>query len=176
MKKLTLTMAGVAAMTLAGSAAADVSITLDGFTAAGSQFSMIDGTLSGSIDTAVGDFMLDAEGQNWTWCSDLTVMIANADLSELYMQIGGYSNYGAAHRFTWSQGDSGATGTAGGGTIDIGGIDVSGYHIWIGNGYGSGGDGVWSGQIDLLGSVAVPAPGALALLGLAGLAGRRRRR
>ena len=50
--------------------------------------------------------------------------------------------------------------------------------VWIGNGYGATGtSGKWTGTVTLHGVnvVAVPAPGALALLGLAGLAGRRRR-
>jgi len=48
--------------------------------------------------------------------------------------------------------------------------------VYLGNGYGAGGtSGTWTGTITLLGVNAVPAPGAMALLGLAGLAGRRRR-
>jgi MYXO-CTERM domain-containing protein len=48
--------------------------------------------------------------------------------------------------------------------------------IWIGNGYGAAGtSGTWTGTITLIGVTAVPAPGAFALLGLAGLTGRRRR-
>jgi hypothetical protein len=48
--------------------------------------------------------------------------------------------------------------------------------IWLGNGYGaSGTSGTFTGTITLIGVNAVPAPGAIALLGLAGLAGRRRR-
>ena len=71
---------------------------------------------------------------------------------------------------------AGAAGTESGGVIDIGGIDVSGYYLFLGNGYTSGGDGVWTGTINLGGSIAhVPAPGALALLGLGGLVTRRRR-
>jgi MYXO-CTERM domain-containing protein len=48
--------------------------------------------------------------------------------------------------------------------------------VYLGNGYGAGGtSGTWTGSITLLGVTAVPAPGAIALLGLAGLVGRRRR-
>jgi hypothetical protein len=48
--------------------------------------------------------------------------------------------------------------------------------IWLGNGYGAAGtSGTFTGTITLIGVNAVPAPGAIALLGLAGLAGRRRR-
>jgi hypothetical protein len=46
--------------------------------------------------------------------------------------------------------------------------------IWIGNGYGAAGtSGTFTGTITLLG--VVPAPGAVALLGLAGFCSRRRR-
>jgi uncharacterized protein (TIGR03382 family) len=51
--------------------------------------------------------------------------------------------------------------------------------VWIGNGYGAAGtSGTWSGTVTLIGvdAVPVPAPGAMALLGVAGLAARRRRR
>jgi MYXO-CTERM domain-containing protein len=49
--------------------------------------------------------------------------------------------------------------------------------IWLGNGYGAAGtSGIWSGTIILHGVDAIPTPGALALLGLAGLAARGRRR
>ncbi|MSR70349.1 MAG: PEP-CTERM sorting domain-containing protein, partial [Phycisphaerales bacterium] len=45
-----------------------------------------------------------------------------------------------------------------------------------GNGYGAAGtSGTFTGSITLHGVSAVPAPGAIALLGLAGLVGRRRR-
>ena len=48
--------------------------------------------------------------------------------------------------------------------------------IWLGNGYGAAGtSGTWTGSITLVGVNAVPAPGALALLGVAGFAARRRR-
>jgi MYXO-CTERM domain-containing protein len=49
--------------------------------------------------------------------------------------------------------------------------------VWLGNGYGAAGtSGTWTGSITLIGVEAIPAPGAVALLGLAGLAGSRRRR
>jgi MYXO-CTERM domain-containing protein len=57
-------------------------------------------------------------------------------------------------------------------------IDLTGkgLHLWIGNGFGgSTTTGTWNGTITLHGVTGIPAPGALALLGLAGLTGRRRR-
>lgn len=173
------TILGAAAVaSIAAIASAEVDIDFAGFTAAGSQFTMLDANaLTGTLDGAFGDFALDADGVNWTWADDLTVMIGADDLSALNTQIGGYSDYGAANRFSWAFGSAGAAGTTAGGDVATGAIDVSGNYLFLGNGYGSGGDGVWTGHIDLNGDIAhVPAPGALALLGLSGLAARRRRR
>jgi hypothetical protein len=48
--------------------------------------------------------------------------------------------------------------------------------IWLGNGYSRpDASGTWTGTITLLGVTAVPAPSAIALLGLAGFSSRRRR-
>ena len=172
------TLLGVAAAaSLAAAASAEIDLVFENFQAAGSQFSLTDeNAVEGSLDFANGDFVLNADGENFTWCDDLCVMIASADLSDLLVQIGGYSDYGAANRFTWATGSSGTAGTAGGGSIDTGSIDCTGYYVWLGNGYGGGGVGDWSGAIQLGGSIDyVPAPGALALLGLGGLVARRRR-
>jgi hypothetical protein len=177
MKMQTL-LGAAAAATAATFAGADIDLDFTDFTAAGSQFT-IQGAglaLDGVLDTADGAFTLVVEGQSYTWADDLCVMIANEDLSDLLVQIGGYSDYGAASKFSWLFGSAGAAGTEAGGLVDIGGIDVSGYYLWLGNGYGGGGDGVWTGTINLGGSIVhVPAPGALALLGLGGLVTRRRR-
>lgn len=175
-KAFAFTTAGIASAVLASAATAEIDLVFENFQAAGTQFSMTDmNALAGSLDSANGDFIMNF-GENFTWADDLTVLIANEDLSELHVQIGGFSDFGAANRFVWPTGASGDPGTAGGGLVETGGIDVSGYFLWIGNGYASGGTGDWSGSITLGGSlVHVPAPGALALLGMAGLAGRRRR-
>ena len=60
---------------------------------------------------------------------------------------------------------------------------MTGYYLYLGNGYAGGGPGVWTGSIDAIGSIdfqgstpAVPGPAALAgLVGIAGIARRRRR-
>jgi hypothetical protein len=96
------------------------------------------------------------------------------------LQVGGFSNLSAAQRFSWANGGASAPGTTVTGTINVNPIAFSGTSadpiIWLGNGYGAAGtSGTWTGSITLIGVNAVPAPGAIALLGLAGLAGRRRR-
>jgi hypothetical protein len=172
---------GIAAIgSMAAVASADVNLTFDNFIASGGQFAAYDDEVVGVLDTVDGDFLLNAAGENFTWADDLTLLVAEATESggvgDILIQVGGYSDYGAANRFTWPTGASGDAGTVGGGEVAIGGIDVTGYRLWIGNGYTSGGAGNWSGDIFLGGSIAfVPAPGALALLGLGGLAARRRR-
>ena len=170
----------VAASTIAGAAAAEATIEFENFIASGAQFFQIDGTLdalTGELTGATGDFVMNADGENFTWCDDFCVLIANSDLTALHVQIGGFSDFGATHRATWTDGASGDAGTQGGGAaVGLEGpIDVTGWTLWIGNGYGSGGNGDWSGSVDLEGSIELPAPGALALLGLSGLVARRRR-
>jgi MYXO-CTERM domain-containing protein len=170
-----------AAASLAGIASADINFTFENFTATGAQFfQYADGdndVLDGVLEGASGDFVLNS-GANFTWADDLCVLVANDDLTDLLVQIGGYSTFGATYRYTWPTGASGDPGTAAGGVALSGeAIDVTGYRLWFGNGYASGGEGDWTGSIDLTGSELsmVPAPGALALLGLAGVAARRRR-
>ncbi|MEC9233545.1 MAG: hypothetical protein VX403_06500, partial [Planctomycetota bacterium] len=111
----------------------------------------------------------------------LTILIANESLTEILFQVGGYTSYANIvspdtnlGHFFWEFGAGAAPGTSGGGIVDVGGIDVTGWYLYLGHGYGLGGEGFWSGSIDLQGSV-VPAPGAIALFGLAGFAARRRR-
>ena len=172
----TQTVLGIfAAGSMAAVASADYTINFDEFVAAGGNFTRVseEATLTGTLTSALGDFVLNTEGENFTWCDDLCVIIANDNLSELLVQIGGFSDFGASYRYTWPEGGAGDAGTEGGGEVITDAIDATGYYVWLGNGYGSGGNGDWSGSI-VLGGV-VPAPGAVALLGLGGLVARRRR-
>jgi MYXO-CTERM domain-containing protein len=120
---------------------------------------------------------------SFTYADDLCVYVDVAPLSTAgFLQVGGFSNLSAAQRYSWPNGGSSAPGTTVIGTVNLttalaftGNAAVDGT-IWLGNGYGaSGTSGTWTGSITLIGVDAVPAPGAIALLGLAGLAGRRRR-
>jgi hypothetical protein len=133
----------------------EVMLEFTDFTAAGADFYQQDADpLTGAFSGAIGDFVLVQDGVSFTYCDDLCVLIANADLSELLVQMGGFSDFGAANRFGWPEGGSSAGGTVGGGSVDFGGdIDVTGYYLFLGNGYGSGGDGVWTGSIQMLGTV-----------------------
>ena len=171
--------AGVAACALTAAASADVTYSFESFEASGAQFFEIfaAGELVGTL-TGVGiDAVLNSAGAGGTWADDLTILVGAADLSTINLQAGGFSNTGAAERISWSNGTSGAAGTTVIDTQSLGTpLDISALTVFLGNGYSSGGLTDWGGSITLIGVDLVPAPGALALLGVAGLAGSRRRR
>jgi len=170
----------VASIVLFGLAAtstayADIDLDFDGIQFAGAEFGLVEEAIEGSLSNAFGDFVLDEEGVDFTWADDLTILVANDDLSEILVQIGGFSDFGAGVKYGWPTGQAGAAGTLGGGDVPIVPIDVSGYALWIGNGYAQGGLGIWSGEIQLSGISAIPVPGTLAVFGLAFPLARRRR-
>ncbi|MEY5032376.1 MAG: hypothetical protein RL354_1407 [Planctomycetota bacterium] len=184
----TVLAAGVAAAALASAASADITVTLTNQTFTGFNFSQaVDYTqfqIVGSLTGASINVTLNASTA-YTYADDLCVYVDIEPLSTAgFLQIGGFSNLSAAQRYTWPNGASSAAGTTSIGTVNLttalaftGDKAIDGT-VWIGNGYGAAGtSGTWTGTITLHGidAVAVPAPGALALLGLAGLAGRRRR-
>jgi MYXO-CTERM domain-containing protein len=184
--KCTIAAAGLAAV-VASAASADITVTLTNQTFAGfnfnqildySQFSVV-GTLTG----ATIDVVLNASS-NFTYADDLCIYVDVLPLSTGgRLQIGGFSNLSASQRLFWPNGGSSAPGTVSQGSVTLttalaftGDAAVDGV-IWVGNGYGATGtSGTWTGTITLHGIDAVPAPGAMALLGAAGLVGRRRRR
>jgi hypothetical protein len=174
--KVTSIMAAAVVGLGSGAALADISIDFEDFTASGSQFAQVgDTTVEGTLGSALGAFYLVNEGGNWTYASDLTVMFLDSD-GNAVLQIGGWTTY-AATKVSWPNGDSRDAGTWVDGSVDVN-MDVSGYTMLLGNGYSSGTESSWTGNITLSGIdfTAIPAPGALALLGLAGFAGTRRRR
>ena len=181
MKKIAL-VAGLAAA-VAGTASADVTVTFTNqtwtgfnFTDLSTQFGGFTGTLTGVSVAAT----LNAS-TNFTYADDLCVYVDVAPLSTGgLLQVGGFSNLQALQRVSWANGGSSAVGTTVIDSKSVNAISFSGTSadatIWLGNGYGaSGTSGTWTGSITLIGVNAVPAPGAIALVGLAGLAGRRRR-
>jgi len=178
---------GIAAASLVSAASADITLTLNGATFAGFNFftfvdyaagEQVVGTLTGAVVNATLDSSVA-----YTYSDDLCVYV---DVEPLgfggKLQIGGFSNLGAAQRYSWPNGASSAPGTVTSGSVSLtsslvftGDKAVDGT-IWIGNGYGAAGtSGTWTGTVTLVGVSVVPAPGALALLGIAGFASRRRR-
>ncbi len=177
----TILAAGVAAAALVSAASADVTYTLTNQTFTGFNFSeaATAGSLAGTLTGASINIVLNAS-VSFTYADDLCVYVAGSPLATGGMlQCGGYSNLSAAQRYFWPNGASSAPGTTSIGTVNFTtGIDMAAnptMSVWIGNGYGATGtSGTFTGTITLHG-VSVPAPGAIALLGLAGLVGRRRR-
>ena len=174
----------VAVSAIASAASADVTVSFANQTWTGFNFSDLSATYGGFIGTLTGvsvNATLNAS-TSFTYADDLCVYVDPAPLGTGgLLQVGGYSNLGAAQRFTWANGGSSAPGTTVIDSKSVNPIVFSGSaadpKIWLGNGYGAAGTaGTWTGSITLIGVNAVPAPGAVALLGVAGLtAGRRRR-
>jgi MYXO-CTERM domain-containing protein len=136
------------------------------------------GTLTGVSVNAV----LTAS-TSFTYADDLCLYVDPLPLDPGgLLQVGGFSNLSALERIFWANGASSAPGTTVIDTVTLGTPLVftgsaSDAAVWLGNGYGgSGTSGTWTGSMTLIGVEAIPAPGAVALLGLAGLAGSRRRR
>jgi len=179
----TFIASGIAAASLVSFASADVTVTFTNQTWTGFNFSDLTAQFGGFTGTLTGvsvNATLNAS-TNYTYADDLCVYVDPAPLSTGgLLQVGGYSNLGATQRLSWANGGSSAPGSTVIDSKSVNAIVFSGSGtdpiIWLGNGYGaSGTSGTWTGSITLIGVNAVPAPGALALLGVAGFAARRRR-
>ncbi len=181
-------IAVVVACSVGAVAHADYNLQLEFFSAYGGEFQQVTvgdrDTLEGSLTTVAANFVMTAS-EGFTYSNDLTVLIA-ADLnSDPIIQIGGFTDWGAGFRYEWPNGASSTPGTTGGGDISIPSIPVTGLKMFVGNGYDGGltATGTWLGNVVLFGvdlvvdpGPAIPAPGAIAVLGLAGVFTRRRRR
>ena len=173
---------GALTAAVASAASADVTYTLTNQTFTGFNFNeaYAAGSLTGTLTGASVNATLNAS-TNYTYADDLCIYVAGSPLALGGMlQCGGFSNLNATQRYSWANGGSNAPGTPVSGTVNFTtGINMATnptMSVWIGNGYGAAGtSGTWTGTITLIGVNAVPAPGAIALLGLAGLVGRRRR-
>ena len=176
----TFIASGIAAAALVSAASADVTFSFTNQTWTGFNFTeaFAAGILTGNLTGVSVNATLNAS-TNYTYADDLCVYMDASPLSTGgLLQVGGFSNLSATQRYSWANGGSDAPGTTVSGTVNLATvIDMSRnplQSIWIGNGYGAAGtSGTWTGTITLIG--VVPAPGAVALLGLAGLTGRRRR-
>jgi MYXO-CTERM domain-containing protein len=173
----------VAVSAIASAASADVTVSFTNQSWTGFNFSDLTAAYGGFTGTLTGvsvNATLNAS-TNFTYADDLCVYVDPAPLGTGgLLQVGGFSNLGATQRLSWANGGSSAPGTTVIDSKSVNAIVFSGSaadpKIWLGNGYGAAGtSGTWTGSITLIGVDAIPAPGALALLGVAGLAGRRRR-
>ena len=176
----TLIASGIAAAALVSAASADVTYILTNQTFAGIPFNeaYAAGTLAGTLTGASINVTLNASTYSTT-ADDLCVYVGPSTWAlDGLLQCGGFSNLYATQRYSWPNGASDIIGATSIGTVNfMTGIDMAAnptQSIWIGNGYVSA-SGTWSGTITLIGVTAVPAPGAVALLGLASFCSRRRR-
>ena len=170
------------AVVIASVASADVTYTFTNQTWTGFNFTEAfgAGTLTGSITAVKANATLNASS-NYTYADDLCIYVAYNPLAlGGLLQAGGFSNLQATQRYSWANGGSSAPGTVVSSTrfltTAISMAANPNAIVYVGSGYGAAGtSGTWTGTITLLG-VNVPAPGAVALLGLAGAIGGRRRR
>jgi MYXO-CTERM domain-containing protein len=184
----TFIASGIAAAAVASAASADITFTLTNQTFTGFNFAQfVDYTTTNIVGTLTGasiNVTLNSS-VNYTYADDLCIYVDVEPLSTGgRLQIGGFSSLSATQRLFWPNGGSSAPGTTSVGSVSltsalsfVGNKAVDGT-VWIGNGYGaSGTSGNWTGTVTLIGvdAVPIPAPGALALLGVAGFASRRRR-
>jgi len=173
------------AVVVASVASADVTYTFVNQTWTGFNFNeaYAAGTLTGTLTAVKANATLNAS-VDYTYADDLCVYINPSPLSlGGLLQVGGFSSLGASQRYSWANGGSSAPGTVVSSTrVLTTGINMAAnptQSIWVGNGYSAAGtSGNWTGTVTLVGVnlVPVPAPGAVALLGLAGAIGGRRRR
>jgi MYXO-CTERM domain-containing protein len=180
----TLIASGIAAASLVSAASADVTYTFTNQVWTGFNFNeaYAAGTLTGTLTGATVNATLNASTA-YTYADDLCIYVAGSPLAfGGLLQCGGFSDLQTAptNRYAWGVGGSSTPGTTMNTTVNFTtGVNMSAnptMSVWIGNGYGAAGtSGTFTGTITLLGVTAVPAPGAVALLGLAGFCSRRRR-
>jgi MYXO-CTERM domain-containing protein len=177
----TFIASGIAAAALVSAASADLTFSFTNQTWTGFNFTDLTAFYGGFTGTLTGvsvNATLNAS-TNYTYADDLCIYVDPSPLSTGgLLQVGGFSSLTATQRLSWANGGSNAPGTTVIDTKSVNPIAFSGSVtdpiIWLGNGYGgSGTSGTFTGTITLIG--VVPAPGAVALLGLAGFCSRRRR-
>ena len=181
-------LAGVSLAALVGAAAsADVTYSFTNKTWTALQFTRIyaPGSLQAGVLTGASINATLNYSTGYTYADDLCIFVglgANpVDASTSALQCGGFTDLYADQYYSWPNGASNEPGTTSVGSVSFDepitfNGNASDLSVWLGNGYGyEFTSGTWTGSITLIGVSQVPAPGALALLGLAGLATRRRR-
>src|SRR5690606_5295728 len=121
-----------------------------------------------------------------TFANDMSVIIGHGSTfpfpaGQGVLQVGGWSDAGTGQKTAWNVGASTdpqhISDTISSFTPIVFSGDASDPNIYFGNGWNSTtAYGHWDGTLTLHGLSLVPGPGALALLGLAGVVGSRRRR
>jgi hypothetical protein len=176
MKRFTLTAAGLAAAAICGASSADISIQFaSGPLAAGQGISINLGSISGTLTSALADINFFNSGSDSSWAADMLIAVTDGFAGGSF---GGFNlGYGVTDLGGWSSGNFSSSGfysmmAGNGGSVAMNGAGV----LYIANGYNLSSGASYSGKITLKGLNYVPAPGALALVGLVGLRSRRRAR
>jgi len=175
MKRFSLTAAGLAAAAICGASSADISVTFSSGALVGGQGILISlGSISGTLTSAIADIQFTNLFSDSSWASDLLVGVSDGNAVGSF---GGFNlGFGGTDLGGFGSGSSSASGfysmlASNGGSLAMNGQGL----IAVYNGYSGSSGASYSGKITLKGLNAVPAPGAAALLGLAGLARSRRR-
>ena len=167
-----------AAAALGSAASADVTFSFTNQTWTGFNFTeaYAAGSVSGTLIGVSVNATLNAS-TNYTYADDLCIYLDSGPTFNPggALQIGGFKDYNADERVELpTQARRGLRTLTFAVPVDVGTKDL---RLWIGNSFGgSTTTGTWNGTITLHGLSGIPAPGAVALLGLAGLVAQRRRR
>jgi len=173
-KRFMLSVAGVSSAAIASAALADITVNVDEVSLLGSEGVWVDlGDVSGTLTGISYTYAWSNNTGDSSWSSDMLIGVSGGSA---VVSVGGYNvSFGSGSSWGGLNGSAG-TGTYSGsasGTMAMGG--PAGFQ-WINGWSGSGGT-TSSGTFVLHGiNTAIPAPAAIALLGLAGIAGTRRRR
>ncbi len=169
-------LAAVAAMACAGAANADVTLDLGDNLLAGDNINTYEFNLSGEMVGFEIIFDFDPLDAGGAWASDMVFVLIGPGLEGV--SWGGFNtDFGFPNQGTWAFDGSGSAAAGTYSDSVVHGAQSDGvWTLGIGNGWTTGGEVAYNNvSVTLFGTI-VPAPGAVALLGLAGLAGSRRRR
>ncbi len=171
-KRFMLSAAGVSVAAIAGFAPADIVVVVDEVSLLGDSSVFYDlGVVSGTLTGISYSYAWSNDTGDSSWSSDMLIGVSGG---ASMVSVGGY-NVGFSGSYWGGLAGSAGTGTYSGAAYGSMAINGSAGFHWV-NGWGASGGTTSSGTFILYGINAVPAPGALALLGLAGIASRRRRK
>ena len=171
-KRFMLSAAGVSVAAIAGFAPADITVDVAEVSLLGSSYVYTDlGAVSGTLTGISYVYSWSNDTGDSSWSSDMLIGVSGG---ASMVSVGGYNvGFGGS---SWG-GLNGSAGTGSYSGSASGSMAMNGAAgFWWVNGWSSSAGTTSSGTFVLHGINAVPAPGALALLGLAGIAARRRRK
>ena len=181
--RFVLSAAGVSVAAISGAAVADVSVSIPAQALTGGQGHAVDlGPVSGTVTAILYTYVWENSTGDSSWASDMMFGLSVNDSFGLSM--GGYnmsmSSISGVTNSSWtylggisgSPSDGSYSGFFGSLSFTMSGTGTA----WLANGWNGSAGTFTSAELTFVGLNAVPAPGALALLGLAGVAGVQRRR